>query len=606
MSLAPGSRLGGYDIRGALGAGGMGEVYRAHDPKLRRDVAIKIVTDSFDSERAARFQREAQLLAALNHPNIATIYGLEQTNGAQFLVMELVEGDTLAQRLKSGALAVAEALAIARQIADALQAAHEKGIIHRDLKPANIALTPEGQVKVLDFGLAKALGPGELGSAIDSPALLTHSPTLSLAATQAGVILGTAAYMAPEQAKGKPADKRSDIWSFGCVLYEMLTGTRAFEGEDASETLAFVMAREPDWTPLPEEVPPPIRVLLRRCLERDRRKRIADVAVALFALDEGPSLAPRPAPVAVQDGRTVRTRFVVAAASAAAIAALLSVAVWRTPTSQPPAPQAVRFQVGPPPNSTLVTPLSGADNSGTVSPDGTRLAFVAADQSGTGVLWVRPLDSLDARPLAGTEGAAFPFWSPDGQFIGYFTSSALKKVPADGGPSQTISSRAIAGAGGATWGSQGTILFANSAGPILRVSAEGGQPVPLIEPDAARGEFGRFWPEFLPDGRRFVFWAQAVTPDSGGIFLGSIDSREVTRLAASDTKALFAVPDSLLFVRQGTLLQQRFDVSRLELTDPRLHSRSSASVGVGVSGRRRDRPGRRGRALEVRVRSWIL
>ena len=286
MPLTSGTRLGPYEVISALGAGGMGEVYRARDTKLGRDVALKVVSDTFtqDPERVARFHREAQLLAALNHPNIATIHGLEDSQGSQFLVMEVVEGGTLADRLTSGALPVPEALAIARQVAAALQAAHEKGIIHRDLKPANIAFSADGQVKVLDFGLAKALESGT-GSAIDSPALVTRSPTLSLAATQAGMILGTAAYMEPEQAKGKPADKRSDIWAFGCVLYEMLTGRRAFEGEDASDTMAAVLRAEPEWSTLPRSVPPAVQDLIHGCLAKDRGKRVGDTAALVFVLD---------------------------------------------------------------------------------------------------------------------------------------------------------------------------------------------------------------------------------------------------------------------------------------------------------------------------------
>jgi len=346
MSLAVGTFVGPYEVVAALGAGGMGEVYRARDARLGRDVAIKAIADGFitDPERVARFHREAQLLAALNHPHIATVYGLEESGGSQFLVMELVEGETLAERLTRGSLAIDEALAIARQVAEALQAAHEKGIIHRDLKPANIALDENGQVKVLDFGLAKALSPVD---AADNPAL-TQSPTLTFGATHAGVILGTAAYMAPEQAKGKPADKRSDVWAFGCVLYEMLAGKRAFDGEDASETLAYVLTRDPDWKALPASVSPAIRALLKRSLQRDRQRRMADVSTALFVLDEASALAAPEEPAnAGPDGQRdfgPRWRRVLSPAAAAVTAALLTAsgAWWAT---RPTAPVVTRTMI---------------------------------------------------------------------------------------------------------------------------------------------------------------------------------------------------------------------------------------------------------------------
>ena len=341
MTLTPGTRLGVYEITAPIGAGGMGEVYRARDTKLKRDVAIKTLPEGFarDPERVARFKREAQLLAALNHPHIAAIYGLEEANpstgsgqAVQFLVLELVEGPTLAERIADGPIPVSSALPIARQIADALQAAHEKGIIHRDLKPANIALTHEGQVKVLDFGLARVLEPDPLADTSDSP-------TFSRAATQAGVIMGTAAYMSPEQAKGRVADKRSDVWAFGAVLYEMLTGKRAFAGEDVSDILATVLKSEPDWTALPADVPASIRTLVKRCLEKDRTRRVTDIGAALFVIDEQNSLGPSAtaAPLPLQMPSLWKRAVPIAATAAIVAGALVGAAVWSLRPSTPPA-----------------------------------------------------------------------------------------------------------------------------------------------------------------------------------------------------------------------------------------------------------------------------
>ena len=416
--LAAGTRLGPYEVISPLGAGGMGEVYRARDTKLGRDVAIKVVSDSFthDPERVARFHSEAQLLAALNHPHIATIHGLEETATSsgqaalQFLVMELVEGDTLAERLRSGPIPVAEALRIARQVADALQAAHEKGIIHRDLKPANIALTAEGQVKVLDFGLAKAL---EAASAGD----ISISPTLSLAATQAGVILGTAAYMAPEQARGKPVDKRSDIWAFGCVLYEMLAGTRAFDGEDVAVVLASVIKGEPDWAALPAGVPTPIVTLLRSCLEKERRSRTADIGAATFVLDHAAQLVERvEVPVAaLQPAAVLRPplwRRAIPMAAAVAITALLAGAgVWLLTRPAPPA--VVRTTITTSGSTALM--LSGADRDLAITPDGSRVVYRGNNQ-----LLVRALNQLEPTVLSGLGAPRGVFISPDGQWVGFF------------------------------------------------------------------------------------------------------------------------------------------------------------------------------------------
>ena len=410
----------------------MGAVYRARDTKLNRDVALKVLPDAFasDADRLARFTREAQTLASLNHPNIAHIHGLEESGGVRALVMELVEGDDLSQRIARGAIPVDEALPIAKQIADALEAAHQQGIIHRDLKPANIKLRPDGAVKVLDFGLAKALAPEQ------DPASATHrsqSPTITSPAmlTGAGIVLGTAAYMAPEQAKGREADKRSDIWAFGCVLYEMLTGRRPFDGEDMTDVLGAVVRLEPAWEALPSDVPAPVRTLLRQCLVKDRRRRVGDIAAVLFVLDHQAGLAPA-VPVA---SRSNRIAWLVAALATIALIATAVVAL-RMSRSGTLAPDLVQFTIAPPENTSFGGPAAGGTGNNAqlaISPDGRNIVFVAGAQSAFQI-WLRPVASAEARPIQGTEGGAFPFWSPDSRFIAFFAGGKLKKVAIAGGP----------------------------------------------------------------------------------------------------------------------------------------------------------------------------
>ena len=434
MTISAGTRLGVYEVAAPLGAGGMGEVYRARDTKLGRDVALKLLPGTFnrDPERLARFQREAQLLAALNHPHIGAIYGLDESAGTQFLVLELVEGETLSLRLTRGPMAIHEALAIAREVIDALEAAHDKGIIHRDLKPSNIALTSDGHVKVLDFGLAKAMDPSGL-STDASPIGVTHSPTLTLAATQAGVILGTAAYMSPEQAKGRTADKRSDVWAFACVLFEMLTGTRAFEGEDVSDTMAAVLRAEPAWDTLPADVSPAIRSLLKRCLDKDRRTRVPDFSVVRFLLEDAARAgAPQPS-VTVTAGPASRSRLFAVVPWAVAAAAILLGAValigwspWRTVPDLPP----TRLSADLGADVGLVD-VSGASIA--LSPDGQVLVFAGTSGPGTRAqLYVRRLDQLQAVPLAGTEDARQPFFSPDSRWVAFFAGGKLKKIAVTG------------------------------------------------------------------------------------------------------------------------------------------------------------------------------
>jgi serine/threonine protein kinase len=566
MGLDAGSSLGSYEVAAPLGAGGMGEVYRARDTKLGREVAIKLLPAEFanDPERLARFQREAQLLAALAHPHIAGIHGLEDAGGVRFLVLELIDGESLAQRLGRGALPVGEALAIARQIVDALEAAHDKGIVHRDLKPANIMLTHDGEVKVLDFGLAKmeAGGAGQAGGAG-----LTHSPTLTFAATQAGVILGTAAYMSPEQAKGRAADKRSDVWAFGCVLFEMLTGQRAFAGEDVSDTLAAILRGAPDWTALPAAVPPHVRAIIQRCLARDRKARIPDFAVVRFLLDEP---APAVASQAARPGaaHSVTALWVWQAAAVVGLFAALGIgAAWYR--SRPIATVARFFVTSPEKTSFVINGRPGT--SAAISPDGSKLAFTARDAGGKTLLWIRPIDSLSAQSLPGTDDAAYPFWSPDSRTLGYSTRGKLMKVAASGGPPLTLcefSGATIVGRGG-TWNRDGVILFSNGPGlPLYRVSSAGGPPSPAWK--MPEGHTGELFPSFLPDGRNVLFVA-STTREGGAnaIYAGSLDSGETTRLLGADTGAVYAAPGYLLFVRQGTLLAQSFDAKTLALpSDP--------------------------------------
>ncbi len=509
--MSPPQTIAHYRITAKLGEGGMGEVYRATDTKLGREVAIKVLPDSFaaDPDRLARFTREAQVLAALNHPNIAAIYGVED----RALIMELLEGATVASRLASGPLDVEEALPIARQIAEALEAAHEKGITHRDLKPANVMITgpasgQPGVVKVLDFGLA-AVAQRDPASA---SANATNSPTLTMAATQVGVLLGTAGYMSPEQAAGKPADKRADIWSFGVLLYEMLTGRRLFEGETMSHTLADVLRAPIDFDRLPAQAPAPIRDLLRRCLDRDLRTRLRDIGEARIAIQKwlANPVSAETAPSPSRLGWAASAVAVVAIA----IAAALAFVHFR---EKPPVAELIRFQIPLPEKSSF---LGGPF----LSPDGRRVAFHAAGPGGRGVLWIRPLDSLESRPLTGTEGLGnSSFWSPDSRFLGFEVQGKLKKLEAAGGPPQTVCDFAGPWMGGA-WSRAGTIIFAAYAKGLMQVPEAGGPATPLTTVDPLRKETAHFGPVFLPDGRHFLYARFSGLEENNGIYLGSLDS----------------------------------------------------------------------------------
>ena len=546
-----------YRITSKLGQGGMGEVWRARDTKLNRDVAIKILPEIFaqDADRMSRFAREAQVLASLNHPNIAAIYGVED----RALIMELVEGPTLSERIADGRVPLDEVLPIARQIAEALEYAHERAIIHRDLKPANVKVTPEGQVKLLDFGLAKAISTETTAG---NP---TSSPTLTMRSTELGVIMGTAAYMSPEQASGKPVDRRADIWSFGAVLYEMLAGKRAFGGESVTDTLANVLRVEPDWDALPSVMQSPIRKLVARCLTKDRRQRLQAIGEARIALES---------PAAGESARATapsQSRLGIIASGAAAlffaIAALLAFNHFR---EKPPAAELMRFQILAPEKSAGLTyPI--------LSPNGRMIALLTTEPSVRhGVLWVRSLDSLDARPLPGAENAAVhPFWSPDSRFLAFEQQGKLKKVEVSSGTPQTICDVPGAWYGGA-WSHDGVIVFGSTGHGLMRVSDSGGAPSPLTALDPARQEILHVigTSSFLLDGRHFVYYRSSRVAENRGVYLGSLDAkpgqqRSIPLLVTAASGLYVPSPDPtrgyVLFRREGALLAQPFDNRRLQL-----------------------------------------
>lgn len=541
-ALAEGVALGPYRIIRPLGSGGMGEVYGALDTRLHREVAIKVLPAPFsdDPVRIARLQREARLLAALNHPHIATVHGLEIAGTRYAIVMEVVEGPTLADRLETGPLAIDTALAFARSIAEALEAAHEKGIIHRDLKPANIKLTRAGSVKVLDFGLAKSPALG--GTDTRSMAALAGD-----AASRDGAVTGTPGYMSPEQARGEPVDARCDVWAFGCVVYEMLTARRAFSGAPA-DTPDGAFGHEPDWDRLPPDVPLGVRRMLRLCLERDPRRRIHHIGDARIAVENAGHDTDRLDLASATSASRRRARLLTVSTVVLAVALAATLAAWLL--RPPPDPPGLRV-------AEITTPRTSDLASFALSPDGRRLAFVA-DSEGQSMLWVRELNSAQARALPGTERARRPFWSPDSRSIGFFSDSDLKRIDAGGGPAQTVT-YLLAGIS-AAWGPDGTILVSSTASPLLRrVDAAGGRVEEVTAPIAA--STGHRHPQVLPGGRQFLFFVGG--PDAvRGVYLGSLGSSEVTRLVPSDTQGAYIAPGWLLFVRQGTLWAQRFDLAR--------------------------------------------
>jgi serine/threonine-protein kinase len=562
MQDLTGRTLGHYRIVEKIGEGGMGLVYRAHDERLDRDVAIKVLPAEVaqDAARLARFEREARLLASLSHQNIATLYGLEEFDGWRFLVMELVQGETLAEQLKNGAVPVDEALPIALQIAEGLEAAHERGIIHRDLKPANVMVSAEGQVKVLDFGLAKA-------RQIDrSDVDLTHSPTLTGQATAAGVLLGTAAYMSPEQARGKTADKRADIWAFGVTLFEMLTGNRLFDGETTSDVLAAVLRSEPDWSDLPVGTPGAIGRLLRRCVERDPRGRLHDIADARLEIEEAisqPDLTSTQRLEGPKQKIWERVRAVWPMMLASVVVGALLAASARELFD---ARSTIHAQ---PVRLTLAFPKDVAMRASfyprlTISPDGNWLVF-AANESGIRRLFKRSLGQLEAAPIPGTEGAVHPFFSPDGNWVGFFADEKLKKVALTGGSPQTLADSL--NPWGASWGPDGMIVsnLEWSKG-LFSVPAGGGTPEQIAAPDFDQGDFDLLWPEVLPDGKAVLFTAwRGISAEAGRIEVLDLESRSRKILIENASYARYVPTGHLVFGQKGRIYVVRFDLGRREV-----------------------------------------
>jgi eukaryotic-like serine/threonine-protein kinase len=549
MALTSGNRLGPYEILAAIGAGGMGEVYRAHDSKLGRDVALKVLPEAFarDAERMARFQREAKSLASLNHPNIASIYGLEDSGATHALVMELVEGPTLADRIRSGPIPIEEALPIAKQIAEGLEYAHERGIVHRDLKPSNVKVTSDDAVKILDFGLAKTMqAETASGDAITSP-------TLSQMATQAGMLLGTAAYMSPEQARGKLVDRRADIWAFGCVLYEMLTGKMAFGGGAVTDTLAAVLRAEPDWSQLPATTPTRVRVLLQRCLQKDPKQRLQAIGDARISLDEVLAGAPEPSSGAAAPNSMPLWRRTLPWALGFLAAAITGVAVWTLKPS--PSKQVTRTVINLPPGQRLA---GLSDLVLALSADGSQLAYVATTQGAGGEtqqIYLRPMDSLEANPIPGTEGAVDPFFSPDGQWLGFFAGGKMRKISVSGGAAQTLADDSTPE--GATWSSQGTIVFSHGAQFLQQVSDAGGIPQPLTHLE--KGEIGNVWPQVLPGGKAVVF------EGGQGIVAQPIETSERRNLTQGGASPRYLSSGYLIYAQAGNLMAVPFDPQRLKV-----------------------------------------
>ena len=559
MMLSSRTKLGSYEISGAIGAGGMGEVYQAHDTKLGRDVAIKVLPDAFahDADRLARFQREAKILASLNHPNIAMIHGLEQSNSTHYLVMELVPGETLAERIKrEDAVPVEEALKIAVQIAEALEAAHEKGIIHRDLKPANVKVTPEGKVKVLDFGLAKAFaGDTETSDPI-------NSPTLSMAATMHGVILGTAAYMSPEQARGKAVDKRTDIWAFGCVLYELLTGKQTFHGEDVTDILAAVVRAEPDWQALPAATPIQVRDLLRRCLQKDKTQRLRDAGDARIEIQEALAAPATATTTAAPATRGWRERMAWAAAGLFVLTTIAFAIAFALRVPKPPQPMRLSAEIGA--EGSLYT---DAGSAAIFSPDGSRLAFIASGSDQKQRIYIRSLDQSEATALSGTENARNPFFSPDGQWIGFFADGKLKKISVQGGAGVTLCD--VPNDRGGSWGEDGTIVFTTDTRAALsKVSSAGGTPQPLTTLDKQVDEGTQRWPQVLPGGQAVLFTSSThgFNYDDAEIVVYSVATGQRKTVQRGGFYARYLPSGHVVYMRDGTLFAVPFDLKRLEVT----------------------------------------
>ena len=577
MALEPGTKLAEYEILDPSGAGGMGEVYRARDTKLGREVAIKVLPEAFaeNEERLARFEREARLLASLNHPNIATLYGFEQSNGVQFLVMELADGETLAERLRLGPMPVEDALPIFKQIAEAVEAAHEKGIIHRDLKPANIKVSSEGKVKVLDFGLAKAMSADPVKSEV------SESPTITRDATATGVILGTAAYMSPEQARGKTVDKRTDIWAFGCCLYEALTGRMVFQGDTLSDTIAGILERDPNWKALPESTTPGVRVVLRRCLQKDANRRLHDIADARIEMEE--ALTEPPEPRAREARPEAPKKMWLFAVVGALLLGTLAGGLFRARVD--PSPAVTHLRMGLRPATMLQSDTSYGRPRLTafaLSPDGREIVFsgTTGEQS---MLYRRQLDRAEATPIAGTEDAVAPFFSPDGEWVAYFANGSLRRVRTAGGTPITIVGMAAfendasytrlipgwldasANFFGGTWTLEGEIVFATFLGGLWKVPSRGGEVSPLTEVRRDDGEYAHRLPHALPHGEAVLFTVVDSAADRiGRIGIQQLNDDGEHRVLGEGSDARFVEPGHLVFAREGNLWAAPFDAVKGE------------------------------------------
>jgi Tol biopolymer transport system component len=558
MTIVTGTKLGRYEIRSQLGAGGMGEVYRARDTELGRDVAVKVLPPSFsaDLDRLHRFQQEACAAGALNHPNILSIYDVGKHDGSPYVVSELLEGETLRKRIAGSPLAQRRAIDYALQIAHGLAAAHEKGIIHRDLKPDNIFITNDGRVKILDFGLAKLIQ-------LDGNQAQTEIPTRRVD-TDPGVVMGTVGYMSPEQLKGRAVDQRTDIFSFGAILYEMLSGRRAFHGESAAETMSAILKEDPpELSDTNKTVSPALERLVSHCLEKNSEARFHSARDLAFALEtlSGSGAVPKATKTArsfTQSGFRMREWLPWAFAAFGLL--LAGIFAWtyfhRQRTDAAPA-EVMRFIIAMPEKAQIVGPP-------TISPDGRFVVFRLNTGDGKELLWMRAIGSLEARPLVGTDGASQPFWSPDSHSVGFFANGQLKRIDVSGGSAQTICDAPSNWSG--TWGRDGTIVFSRGvASGLYRVSASGGAPVQLTTVDASNNEIEHIWPYFLPDGRHFLFFVRNAQPDNSAIYVGTLDSKNTTRLLQVHSSVAYAPPGYVLFVRENTLMAQGFDADRLEL-----------------------------------------
>jgi serine/threonine protein kinase len=558
MAFSPGARIASYEITGLLGAGGMGEVYRARDTRLGRDVAIKVLPRelSTDPERVARLEREARVLAALNHPHIASIHGLEYVEGSAALVLELVEGPTLADRIAAGPLPIAETITIATQIAEALSAAHDRGVIHRDLKPANIKFAADRTVKVLDFGLARMDGK-------DAASEASGSPTATANYTRLGQVLGTVAYMSPEQARGEIADRRTDVWAFACVLYEMLAGRPAFGRATLSDTIVAVLDREPDWSPLPATTPRHVQLMLRQCLAKDVGRRRRDMGDIALELESGGASTHTDfsSTIARPNRKSTVLRLAIAAALSSAVVGSGAWAWSAWHGLRTDATETVELTIYPPAGTTF--PLEAGAPWPSISPDGRQLAFVALGSNGVSQLWLRPIRSATAQPLAGGEGAVRPFWAPDSQSIGFFADGKIRRIDLRSGSVQTVCDAPYLGGMSATWGADDVILFTQTGG-LFRAPASGGTPLLAVADSSTPGDRNqRQNPSFLPDGRHFVYVTSRTKTEDSEICIATLESPDARCILKVASPARYAPPGYLFFVRDGVLRSQRFDAERL-------------------------------------------